>query len=771
LPYPAARSDKFPLYGRHPTGFIPMTGWLASATDRAGDITLGELPAGLRRLMVPAAQSRTVTPTPDCVVAGAETVAEQPEQAVDRRPAPALAAAVDLARAAAAQEAGDEPVGQHVGVQAEEGVAATHLFEADLPGYHGWRWAVTVADAGPDTPVTVSEVVLLPGPAALVAPAWVPWQQRVQAGDLGVGDLMPPTPDDPRIAPAYLLSDDPAVAEVARDIGLGRERVMSRFGRVDAAQRWQESDFGPDSDMARAAPDRCGTCAFYLPLAGSLRAAFGVCGNEISPADARVVHAGYGCGAHSEVEVTVGSPVPVADLVYDDTTMDLEPFRTAPEPRSGDSAAAPVEAVAAEPVVELAEPDRIESAVAAADGPRQPEVVTSLAAPDISVSDAGVSDAGVSDAGVSDAGVSDAAEVLDRHEPVETDEAGAPVSEDEQPESASTEAVAANTFATVATEPEQAQELAAPAEPEATAAEQDQAEATQTESGQIGSGQIEAEPEQVEPEQVEPAQVESAQFESERVNAEQLHDAHLESDQPEAAGALAELEHPEAVAAAEAATTEPEQVEAAPVESAVPVESEQPAAVQPEPEAEAEAAAAAETEAMAEVGPEAPAEARLEAEPQDEAQRAAVTPAEVQPEAQSEPEIRAESEAPVEAEPEARSEAAALVEAEPEPAALVQPEPEPAASAEPEAQAPAEAGTPAEVQPGTQPEPEIQAEPEAATEVEPEAEAQPEPEPQPEAEPQLEAETPTAAENPTRSAPEPPVTAEPESRPESPNQF
>ncbi|MGH3815254.1 MAG: DUF3027 domain-containing protein, partial [Pseudonocardiaceae bacterium] len=84
-----------------------------------------------------------------------------------------LVEAVELARRAAQIDAGDSSVGRQVETQTEDGGAVTHLFEADLPGYRGWRWAVTVASAGPEAPVTVSEVVLLPGPDALVAPAWV----------------------------------------------------------------------------------------------------------------------------------------------------------------------------------------------------------------------------------------------------------------------------------------------------------------------------------------------------------------------------------------------------------------------------------------------------------------------------------------------------------------------------------------------------------------------------------------------------------------------
>ncbi|MDU0294641.1 DUF3027 domain-containing protein [Saccharothrix longispora] len=243
-----------------------------------------------------------------------------------QQPDPVLAdtAAVELARAAAQEEAGAERIGDHVGVIAEDEVSATHLFEAEHAGYRGWNWAVTVAFAGPGTPLSVSEVVLLPGDEALVAPDWVPWHERVRAGDLGVGDLLPAPEDDPRLAPGYVASDDPAVEEVALEVGLGRVRVLSREGVLDAAQRWHSGDFGPRSEMARSAPAHCGTCGFYQRVAGSLGAAFGICANELTPADGHVVHVEYGCGAHSEVEVEGGSAIPVADVVYDDAVLDVE---------------------------------------------------------------------------------------------------------------------------------------------------------------------------------------------------------------------------------------------------------------------------------------------------------------------------------------------------------------------------------------------------------------------------------------------------------------
>ncbi len=287
------------------------------------------------------AQSIAVMPTSNCPVSDDPTSTAAPD--------PELAAAVEVARAAAVREAGGEPIGTHVGVIAEDG-AATHLFEATVPGYRGWRWAVTVANAGQDTEVTVSEVVLLPGPDALTAPDWLPWQYRVQAGDLGVGDLLPTDPGDVRLVPGYLASDDEAIEDGAAELGLGRVRVMSRIGRYEAVDRWLASDFGPESDMARSAPGHCGTCGFYLPVAGSLRAAFGVCGNEFAPADGHIVHVEYGCGAHSEVELDSSSPIPVSELVYDDTTLDVE-LTERPEP------APAAEEVPTVPAVEESQPE------------------------------------------------------------------------------------------------------------------------------------------------------------------------------------------------------------------------------------------------------------------------------------------------------------------------------------------------------------------------------------------------------------------------------
>jgi hypothetical protein len=238
--------------------------------------------------------------------------------------------ALQVATRAAVEEAGEPGlVGDVVDVYAEDGIAVTARFQALVDGYRGWLWSVTIALLDADHP-TVSEVVLLPGPDALLAPAWVPWEQRIRSGDLGVGDLLPAASDDPRLVPGYLQSDDPAVEAVALELGLGRVRVLSREGREDAAERWHDGPVGPNDDMAVHAPASCATCAFYLPLAGSLGAGFGACGNEYSPADGRVVDAGYGCGAHSETIGTSRSGASVSDAVVDELRLEVHRHEAVP---------------------------------------------------------------------------------------------------------------------------------------------------------------------------------------------------------------------------------------------------------------------------------------------------------------------------------------------------------------------------------------------------------------------------------------------------------
>jgi hypothetical protein len=277
---------------------------------------------------------------------------------------------IALARAAAAEEAGPDGVGDYLGARSEDSVATSARFAATDRGYRGWYWLVTVAVVEPARP-TISEVVLLPGDGALLAPAWVPWDQRVRAGDLGVGDLLPPREGDDRLVPGYLDSDDPAVREVEYEFGFGRVRVLGRQGRDEAAERWHEGPFGPSDPMAKQAPAVCATCGFYVRLEGLLGQTFGACSNEYSPADGRVVDAAYGCGAHSETVVDAPLISASSAAVMDEVTLEvhLRPVTQAPAPAEPDgdaSAAEPVDRIA-EPVAETEPSDDVAEPVAETD--------------------------------------------------------------------------------------------------------------------------------------------------------------------------------------------------------------------------------------------------------------------------------------------------------------------------------------------------------------------------------------------------------------------
>jgi hypothetical protein len=268
-----------------------------------------------------------------------------------------LVGAAELARTAIVEFSGPDVVGEYLGAGFDDPSAATHRFLAVMPGYQGWQWAVVVAAYPGADHATISEVVLVPGPTALLAPQWVPWQERVQPGDLGPGDLLAPPADDPRLVPGYQSSGDPDLDELAGEIGLGRRQVLSQWGRVDAAQRWYDGDFGPGSPMARSTRRVCRDCGFYLPVTGSLGTTFGVCANEMS-ADGHVVAGEYGCGAHSDTPAPAGTGSPLFDP-FDDGVLDVvEEVQVAEpaEPLEPADVVEPTEPVEPADVVEPAEP-------------------------------------------------------------------------------------------------------------------------------------------------------------------------------------------------------------------------------------------------------------------------------------------------------------------------------------------------------------------------------------------------------------------------------
>lgn len=250
--------------------------------------------------------------------------------AVDR----IIADAVEQARAAAEEAAGDFGVGDYLGVRAEAGVRqGTHYFACPHHGYLGWHWAVTMTRAARARAATINEVVLLPSDESLLAPKWVPWADRLQAGDLTPGALLPTPDNDPRLEPGYTGGELPGDADpaewsqtraVVAELGLGRERLLSPQGREQAADRWLSGEGGPGTAAARKAPGECVTCGYFVRLMGSLGRVFGVCANEYSPSDGSVVSVDHGCGGHSDAvaeERQISLPEPVFDTISLDRSL------------------------------------------------------------------------------------------------------------------------------------------------------------------------------------------------------------------------------------------------------------------------------------------------------------------------------------------------------------------------------------------------------------------------------------------------------------------
>ena len=295
---------------------LPYTGRVTdtidSRTDASGDPTT-ETGSGSPADAAAEARTSTATlerpaPTPAPVPrAGAlPTPSEQAQAAKDKTLT--SPAAVELARHALEEVTDPITVGEYLAVVPNAERLVTHLFDCTLSGYRGWRWAVTLSRVPRSRTATVCEMELLPGEEALLAPAWVPWADRLEPGDITRSDRLPRKETDERLEPGWEATGEDADAVALDQLDLGRSRVLSAQGVSSAAERWYGGDHGPDAEGVRKAHATCSTCGFFVPMAGALRAIFGVCANEWATDDGSVVSLDHGCGAHSETDLPDQGP-------------------------------------------------------------------------------------------------------------------------------------------------------------------------------------------------------------------------------------------------------------------------------------------------------------------------------------------------------------------------------------------------------------------------------------------------------------------------------
>ena len=298
-----------------------MTDTIDSHTDASGEPTTGTdsgSPAGAatgartstatleRPALAPSAASPSPTPAPVPRAGALPTPAEQAQAAKDKTLT--SPAAIELARHALEEVTDPITVGEYVAAAPDAERLVTHLFDCTLSGYRGWRWAVTLSRVPRSRTATVCEVELLPGEEALLAPAWVPWAERLEPGDITRSDRLPRKETDERLEPGWEATGEDADAVALDELDLGRPRVLSAQGVASAAERWYGGDHGPDAEGVRKAHATCSTCGFFVPMAGALRAIFGVCANEWAADDGSVVSLDHGCGAHSETDLPDQGP-------------------------------------------------------------------------------------------------------------------------------------------------------------------------------------------------------------------------------------------------------------------------------------------------------------------------------------------------------------------------------------------------------------------------------------------------------------------------------
>ena len=143
-----------------------------------------------------------------------------------------LAEAVEQARASLQPLVDPSTIGEHRGVSADGDRLVTHRFEALLESYVGWEWYVTLGRASRAKEATVCESGILPGPGALLAPAWLPWSERMDPEELAAQQRA--AAEEEAAARGETL---PAEDEAATDSGAPKAAEAAHDDAADAASR------------------------------------------------------------------------------------------------------------------------------------------------------------------------------------------------------------------------------------------------------------------------------------------------------------------------------------------------------------------------------------------------------------------------------------------------------------------------------------------------------------------------------------------------------
>ena len=113
-------------------------------------------------------------------IASPSADASEPDQASEPVVKPSVEPSdsdIVLARNALFEITSADTIGGPIGAVDEGEGTISIFFAADMVGYPGWRWTVSIAHV--DGGSTVLETELMPGDDALLAPEWIPWLDRM----------------------------------------------------------------------------------------------------------------------------------------------------------------------------------------------------------------------------------------------------------------------------------------------------------------------------------------------------------------------------------------------------------------------------------------------------------------------------------------------------------------------------------------------------------------------------------------------------------------
>lgn len=84
-----------------------------------------------------------------------------------------------IARDLLLEQEGSEAIGDYVDTVQVDSVNFDVRFNCQMRGYAGWVWTVSFSQPEKRKTALVSEVHLMAGADAVLAPAWVPWAERL----------------------------------------------------------------------------------------------------------------------------------------------------------------------------------------------------------------------------------------------------------------------------------------------------------------------------------------------------------------------------------------------------------------------------------------------------------------------------------------------------------------------------------------------------------------------------------------------------------------